>query len=508
MVDEAINCDIGSDIFVWGKTRGGMMKYLMIGIVLMASIGAGFGQTGTQYDALVQTGKSQLQMGNPDRALTSGEAAIKLNPERWEAYALAGGALMNLKRYEDAADRLSKAIEIAPENKKNALRDLRKQCALAETSPATAAVSTSTANQTLTAQAAPAATQAEIVLWKSIENSTSTDDFNAYLSKYPDGAFSTLAKSHIERLQEQQTAVAKAREDQREKVARETEYKRYHIPAEHALSWGSDWGYLDITGDGATYSGPEHPLTFSKNDVAVIKTEFLAGYFGLKFILKSGEKYLFFACSEIGLENHKMNKQTAGSPAMIGNAIKEKWGWVLTPNNKELIPGPDSTTTSFLINTTPLSQSAIAQPFEKSPGKEPDATFNSGGGPSEATDPRTFSTAAPSAVLHITRNSSTAGAMHPYIFVDQQRTIEILNRQNVKILLPPGKHTISVGDKDVSESQVPDLVVEAGKEYWIKLSFSVGLSKAHSKLSIESPQSAEAESAKLVEINYGDAFKK
>jgi hypothetical protein len=37
--------------------------------------------------------------------MASGEAAIKMNADRWEGYALAGGALMNLKRYEEAAER-------------------------------------------------------------------------------------------------------------------------------------------------------------------------------------------------------------------------------------------------------------------------------------------------------------------------------------------------------------------------------------------------------------------
>ena len=37
-------------------------------------------------------------------------------------------------------------------------------------------------------------TQAEIVLWKSIESANSPADFQAYLSQYPDGAFTVLAK--------------------------------------------------------------------------------------------------------------------------------------------------------------------------------------------------------------------------------------------------------------------------------------------------------------------------
>ena len=46
---------------------------------------------------------------------------------------------MNLKRYEEAADQLSQAIQHAPDSKQPGLRDLRKQCLLAESGVAPAA---------------------------------------------------------------------------------------------------------------------------------------------------------------------------------------------------------------------------------------------------------------------------------------------------------------------------------------------------------------------------------
>jgi hypothetical protein len=138
------------------------------------------------YDALIQQGKAQLQAGSAEQATTSGKAAIKMSTERWEAYALVGGALMNLKRFEQAADELSKAIERAPADKQPGLRDLRRQC-LQAPSP-TALVE---------AKPPAATTQAEIVLWKSIENSRNLADFQAYVDQYPQGAFVNLAKNHI-----------------------------------------------------------------------------------------------------------------------------------------------------------------------------------------------------------------------------------------------------------------------------------------------------------------------
>jgi hypothetical protein len=164
---------------------------VFFGCILWFSIRA-VGQTGSDYDTLVHQGNSQLQAGSNDVALTTANTAIKLNADRWEAYALAGGALMNLKRYEDAADDFSDAIKRAPEAKQAGLRDLRKQCLLAE--PGAPASPAATPAQT----AQPASTtQAEIVLWKSIENSNNPSDFQTYLNQYPNGAFINLAQRHL-----------------------------------------------------------------------------------------------------------------------------------------------------------------------------------------------------------------------------------------------------------------------------------------------------------------------
>jgi uncharacterized protein len=156
-------------------------------------------QTASSYDTLVRNGNSQLQAGNNTQAVTSANSAIKLNATRWEAYVLAGGALMNLKKYEEAADQFGHAIDHAPEAKQAGLRELRRQCLLAETG-----ASPSTSSTPAIAPAQPAATtQAEIVLWKTIQDSKNVDDFQAYLQQYPNGAFVVLARNHIESLKKQ-----------------------------------------------------------------------------------------------------------------------------------------------------------------------------------------------------------------------------------------------------------------------------------------------------------------
>lgn len=51
-------------------------------------------------------------------------------------------------------------------------------------------------------RAAPHAdtSQTEIVFWQSIEGSTNPDDFRAYISKYPDGSFVSLARNRLSTL--------------------------------------------------------------------------------------------------------------------------------------------------------------------------------------------------------------------------------------------------------------------------------------------------------------------
>src|SRR5689334_12533161 len=83
-------------------------------LFLMAAGVPAMAQTPTSFEAQISAGQAALATKSFDRALTLGNAAIRIDPERWDGYALAGLALLNLKQYEPAADALSKAIERAP----------------------------------------------------------------------------------------------------------------------------------------------------------------------------------------------------------------------------------------------------------------------------------------------------------------------------------------------------------------------------------------------------------
>lgn len=176
--------------------RGSWARIIVCLCVLYCGFHAS-AQMAFDYDALVRQGDSQLKAGRNDLALTTALSAIKVNADRWEAYALAGGALMNLKRYEEATDNLSHAIDRAPEAKQEGLRNLRKQCLLAEASGAS---TPDLKSSPVPLKSASLTTQAEIVLWKTIENSNDPIAFSGYLQQYPNGTYATIARKHLDQL--------------------------------------------------------------------------------------------------------------------------------------------------------------------------------------------------------------------------------------------------------------------------------------------------------------------
>src|SRR5439155_12752866 len=109
------------------------------------------------------------------------DSAIKMDPERWEAYALGTAALTAMNECEAATQYIMEAYRLAPPPKRSGVTDLLKGCLRSkETRP----------QEVTASSASPSAlSQAGIVLWKSIETSTSAADFAAYLKQYPHGVY-------------------------------------------------------------------------------------------------------------------------------------------------------------------------------------------------------------------------------------------------------------------------------------------------------------------------------
>jgi hypothetical protein len=110
-------------------------------------------------------------------------------------------------------------------------------------------------------------------------------------------------------------------------------------------------------------------------------------------------------------------------------------------------------------------------------------------------------------VLHVYRPHRVIAAMQqPYIYIDGKKIMPIGNSQQVRILVAPGKHNISVSNKWLDD-QIPvnDIDMGAGKEYWIRVDISSGAWSAHTKLYVVPNDQAQSESTRMEEIKVGDA---
>jgi hypothetical protein len=167
---------------------GSKPSHIAVGAIFALLTFSLWGQTGS-YDDLLTQAKSALTAKNYKEAVMNSQKAISMDDRRWEAYAIAANAYSGQRLYDDAIGMLQMALSRAPEERKqlvrDALQEVRKQ--------QMAGPSSSPSSQ--------APTQAEIVLWKSIENSARSDDFAAYLQRYPDGTYASLARTRIDAIQ-------------------------------------------------------------------------------------------------------------------------------------------------------------------------------------------------------------------------------------------------------------------------------------------------------------------
>ncbi|GAC1683630.1 MAG: hypothetical protein PVS2B2_22760 [Candidatus Acidiferrum sp.] len=108
--------------------------------------------------------------------------------------------------------------------------------------------------------------------------------------------------------------------------------------------------------------------------------------------------------------------------------------------------------------------------------------------------------------MHVYRpHHLTAAAQKPYIYIDGKKITPIANSQEIRMLLTPGMHTISVSKKYLeNELPINDLPMAAGNEYWIRVNISAGAWAAHSKLYIVPTDQARLECKRMEEIRIGD----
>jgi tetratricopeptide (TPR) repeat protein len=173
------------------------MRWITLVCTLAAFVPA-FGQTATPsstYDSLLAKARTLIVEKSAKEAVNLSEQAIALNDKRWEAYVTAASAYSALQLYDDTISMLQMALGRAPEEKKPAIREAISEARRRLNAQSTASASPPPTNSQGTSSTT---TQAEVVLWRAIENSVRAVDYQGYLSKYPDGTFAPVAKARLD----------------------------------------------------------------------------------------------------------------------------------------------------------------------------------------------------------------------------------------------------------------------------------------------------------------------
>jgi len=182
-----------------------MKRLLLLSFVLLLLLQFWvFSQQPAEYEQSLAKAATLINSAHFADAAKECGHAIKIDSARYEGYLLYAKAYQGQGLLDDAIGYLQSALARAPEDKKVKIRDaiaeIRQVQAEAGSrkNPQTPDIANQPANPT-SATAPP--TQAEIILWTSIENSKKLDDFKVYLEKYSNGTFAGLAKRRVDELE-------------------------------------------------------------------------------------------------------------------------------------------------------------------------------------------------------------------------------------------------------------------------------------------------------------------
>jgi sulfatase-modifying factor enzyme 1 len=109
------------------------------------------------------------------------------------------------------------------------------------------------------------------------------------------------------------------------------------------------------------------------------------------------------------------------------------------------------------------------------------------------------------AILHLYRVHQFGGlGLKTNIDIDGKQVTQIANGQAIRLLVAPGKHNITASARKAkADLPIYDLTMEAGKEYWVRVDFSVKFF-TYVRLYVEPAEKAQLESGKLEELKLGN----
>lgn len=327
----------------------------------------------------------------------------------------------------------------------------------------------------------------------------------------------------------QQDAESQARSLDNARRAEEArqDHDKYTFPVAHASGMHYTYGHLTITPNDATYASPDENIHFFKKDIHETKVLCVGnsafgggGGCGFYFIPTVGRKFYFLAITEDGVANKTIARNVVLPPSVLGNAVVTRWHFSQI-DSKTLGPSPENAPqqtpaavaqsaseptapaqqrpTSF-DNSNPQQAAQRAETTRASPpGQAASPTID------PASSQQASSAGSTTAILHLYRLSHMGGVFSQYgIEIDGRQVAKIANAESVRMDLSPGKHNINVTYHAVkSDRPLYDLLMESGKEYWIRVDLSEGFI-VHMRLAVVPEAEAREESGKLKEIARGD----
>jgi hypothetical protein len=321
--------------------------------------------------------------------------------------------------------------------------------------------------------------------------------------------------------EELQRNVDKAREQEQEAEER----VQNTFPVVHAkVGFGANgygYGHLVINRDSAFYEGTDEKVHLAMSEIREVKVACNVDACGMYFVPKRGKNFFFLPVTEEGVTNRTGKGQIFQKPAVLGNAVVRRWGFVKI-NDKTLGPPPAGSApetpkakASAVPNPGPVNKSTpeLTAQAGKSPVPMNDSVPQP---PAQVSQNSVFAsnpvlvrtavrTASNTAILHLYRFHQFGGlGLKTNIDIDGKKATQIENGQAIRMLIAPGKHNITASARKAkADLPIYDLVMEAGKEYWVRVDFSVGL-LTHVKLYLEPAEKAQSESGKLEEVRVGD----
>jgi hypothetical protein len=318
-----------------------------------------------------------------------------------------------------------------------------------------------------------------------------------------------LDRQKAEKLQQ---GVDKAREQEQETAER----VQNTFPVVHGkVGFGANgygYGHLVINKDSAVYEGTDENVRLAVSEIREVKVACNTDACGMYFTPKSGRKFFFLPVTEDAVANRTDKGKIFYKPAVLGNAVVRRWGFVKI-DEKSLGPPPAGSAPETLkasavpspgpVNksTPELTAQAAKSPVPtNAPVPQPAAQVSQSS--VFASNPAVVRTAigvaSNTAILHLYRFHQFGGlGLKTNIDIYGKRATQIENGQAIRMLIAPGKHNITASARKAkADLPIYDLLMEAGKEYWVRVDFSVGL-LTHVKLYLESAEKAQSESGKL-----------